>query len=171
MSNSENKVSKIIEKIQNNKKVQYLLVGIVAIIVVVVLIANFNFSNGVDKDVQTSDKVSEYVKNLEYRLSNTLSLVDGAGNVSVVITVSSGMETVLATTSTTTTTPSGTETIETPLIVNGKTVVLMEVYPKITGVLIVAQGAKNIAVLNKIQQAAVSLLDINVNQIEILTMK
>jgi stage III sporulation protein AG len=81
------------------------------------------------------------------------------------------METVLATTSTTTTTQNGTETVETPLVVNGKTVVLMEVYPKITGVLIVAQGAKNIAVLNKIQQAAVSLLDINVNQIEILTMK
>ncbi len=171
MSNSVNRVSKIIEKIQNNKKFQYLLVGIVVIIVAIVLIANFNFSSKTDNEIISNDKVSGYVKDLEYRLSNTLSLVEGVGKVSVVITVSSGMETVLATTTTTTTTLNGTETVETPLVVNGKTVVLMEVYPKITGVMIVAHGAKNIAVLNKIQQAAVSLLDINVNQIEILTMK
>ena len=115
--------------------------------------------------------VDEYVANLEDRLSSTLSKVEGAGNVSVVITVESGMETVLAVESTTTKTADGTETVEKPILVNGKVVVLKELYPEITGVLIVSKGANNIAVLRRLQDATVSLLDINVNQIEILSMK
>jgi stage III sporulation protein AG len=81
------------------------------------------------------------------------------------------METVLAMETATRETSNGIETIETPVLVNGKTIVLKELYPEITGVVIVAEGADSIAVLSKIQQATVSLLDINVDQIEILTMK
>jgi stage III sporulation protein AG len=55
--------------------------------------------------------------------------------------------------------------------VNGKTVVVKEMYPKIIGVLIVAEGAGNIGVMTRIQKATTSLLDIEINQIEILTMK
>jgi stage III sporulation protein AG len=43
-------------------------------------------------------------------------------------------------------------------------------YPKIKGVLIIAEGANSIASINKLQQATISLLDININQIEILSM-
>ena len=81
------------------------------------------------------------------------------------------METVLATKVTTTTNSDGTERIETPIMVNGKTVVLKENYPKIIGVLIVAEGADSVITMSKLQNATVSLLDIKVNQIEILTMK
>ena len=63
------------------------------------------------------------------------------------------------------------DTIPLPIIINGETVVLKELYPKIAGVLIVAEGANSISVFSRIQQAAVSLLDININQIEILTMR
>ena len=87
------------------------------------------------------------------------------------ITVKSGNETVLATSTTINETANGTEKIETPLVINGKTIIVKENYPKISGVLIVAKGASNIYVMTKIQQATVSLLDISPNQIEILTMK
>lgn len=53
-------------------------------------------------------------------------------------------------------------------MVNGKPVVLKENLPEITGVLIVAQGADSIGVMKNIQQAAVSLLNIEVSRIEIL---
>ena len=43
-------------------------------------------------------------------------------------------------------------------------------YPKITGVLIVAEGANNLSVMNRLQQATMSLLDIDINQIQILSM-
>ncbi len=166
---SENKIKfPFIEKIKGNKKLQKIIVCILIVIVFLILI--FTFFNNDNSDNQTIEQ-NNYSDILESRLSNTLSKVDGVGEVSVVITVESGMETVLAMKTTTTQTANGVEIEETPILVNGKTVVLKESYPKITGVLIVAEGAKNISVLTKIQQATVSLLDINLNQIEILTMK
>ena len=161
-------IQKALDKIKNNKKLQYLILAfLISIILLSLLIINFSNKN---ESVDT-DTINSYVTSLENRLAKALEKVEGVGSATVVITVESGMETVLAMKTTTTTTNSGIETVETPILVNGKTVVLKELYPKITGVLIVAKGADNIFVLNKIQQATVSLLDINVNKIEILTMK
>jgi stage III sporulation protein AG len=91
--------------------------------------------------------------------------------VQVVINVESGMETVLATKISINQDNGVLEKREEPLIVNGKTVVIKENYPKITGVLIVAEGVDNIMVKSKLLNATVSLLNVNVNDIEILTMK
>lgn len=158
-----------LDKIKSNKKLQTILIIVIFLIVFAVFLLN-TFSK---KESQTSQGNAQdlYVQELEERLSNTLSKVDGAGKVSIVITVESGMETVLAMKTETIENSSGKHVTETPVLVNGKTVVLKEMYPKIIGVLIVAEGANNIGVMRKIQQATVSLLDINVNQIEILTMK
>jgi stage III sporulation protein AG len=155
-------------KIKSSKKLQYVvLFSVVALVIILIL---FSYKKE-DNIVVHNDSISSYVTNLENRLSETLTQVNGAGKVSVVITVESGMETVLAMKTTEKQTASGLEVETTPLIVNGKTVVVKELYPKIVGVLIVAEGADSISVMNKIQQATVSLLDINVNQIEILAMK
>ena len=160
--------TKVAEIIKSNKKIYYAVAGIMVIILVLVLFGGF-FSESSKKE--TSDSVSDYVAGLEERLTNSLKNVEGVGKVSVVINVESGMETVLATKVTVTENGGVKETVETPIIINGKPVVLKEMFPKITGVLIVAEGAGSISVLRRIQQATVSLLDINVNDIEILTMK
>ena len=157
-----------INKIKENKKIQYIIIGL--LIMVAIIIALFGVK-GENKKLENVDSVSIYVESLESRLCETLSQIDGVGEVSVMISVRSGMETVLAMKTTITETSNGKETVETPILVNGKTVVLKENYPEIVGVVIVAKGAKNISVLSKIQSATVSLLDINVNQIEVLTMK
>ena len=168
--NKENCLQKpnVLEKIKNNKKIQYIIIAIC--FVVAILIFVFSSISTVNQSSKSQNSVDSYVTNLEERLSKTLSKVKGAGKVSVIITVESGMETVLASKIITTETPTGTEVEETPLIVNGKTVVVKELYPKIVGVLIVAEGANNISVMKKIQQATISLLDIQLNQIEILSM-
>ena len=120
---------------------------------------------------QTNGELTEYIYNLENRLIKTLKKVEGVGDVDVVITIESGVETVLAMETISKKTSNGTEITEKPLIINGKTVVVKELYPKISGVLIVAEGANKISVVSKLQQATISLLDININKIEILTMK
>ena len=163
------RVKKIFEKIKNNKKIQLVLIIFIALV-----FCFFLFYDGKSKsidNISTYNEIDQYVFSLEKRLSSNLSKVEGVGKVSCVITIESGMETVLAMKTTTTNTSSGTEIVETPIIVNGKTVVLKENYPKIKGVLIVAQGAKNITVLTKIQQATISLLDVSTDKIEILAMK
>ena len=172
MSNKNDKkintISLLLEKIKTNKKVQYCVIAIMLAMVLFIFLFGFNLDN---KTVNSNqDEIILYISNLENKLSNVLSKVSGAGNVEVVITVESGRETVLAMKTTTKESVNGVETESSPIIINGKTVVVKELYPKIIGVLIVAKGANNISVMNKLQQATISLLDIDVNQIEILTM-
>ncbi len=161
-------IDSLLNKIKNNKKLQYFLIILLSVTIIIVFM--FSYSKN-DKKENVNAGIGEHVTILENKLEQTLRKVEGVGNVSVVITVESGMETVLAMETITKENSNGKETITTPIIVNGKTVVLKENFPKVSGVLIVAKGAKNISVLRKIQQATISLLDINLDQIEILTMK
>lgn len=168
MNKTENKKINIIEKIKNSKKVQYAAVIIISIIITLIFLVS-TFLN--KASVSDANEVDLFVSGLENRLSRVLSEVKGVGKVSVVIKVDGGIETVIAKKTTTTNNGGKTETEETPILVNGKTVTLKELYPKISGVIIVAEGADNISVMKKIQQATLSLLDVEINKIEILAMK
>ena len=164
---STEKQKSFFTKLKDNKKIQYLIIGICFCLIIILLFSSSIISENASNQVTTID---EYVNNLEKRLVKTLSKVEGVGDVSVVITVESGMETVLANKTITTNSNGNVVVEESPIIVNGKTITVMEKYPEIIGVLIVCEGANNIAVMRKIQQATISLLDININQIEILSM-
>ncbi len=164
-----NKLRQFLIKIKSNKKILVILFIILFSLIIVSLIP-YN-KNETTSTTENLVGVEAYVDSLEKKLSSVLTKVDGVGKVSCVITIKSGMETVLAMKTTQTQTSNGVEIVETPILVNGKTVVLKELYPEIKGVLVVAEGAKNIAVMTRIQQAITALLDININKIEILSMK
>lgn len=155
-------------KIFENKRLRIFIITFLIVVVFVILFCNLKTDN---KTTSENGETALYVKDLECRLSDLLSSVEGAGKVKVAITVASGREAVLAMKKTETITESGTERTESPVTVNGKTVTLKELNPEITGVLIVARGAGDLRVLTKIQQATASLLNIDINRIEILTMK
>lgn len=163
----DNKWSGLFYRIKNSRKLQIYII----VVLCLALLSGFIISSLKNAEKAEYDEVANYVKNTEYKLEKLLSAVDGAGAVKVAITVESGMETVLAVSTTVKETSAGKETVSSPIIVNGKTVVLKENYPKIVGVLIVAEGAGSISVFKKLQQATVSFLNINLNRIEILAMK
>mgnify|MGYP000724289646 CR=1 FL=1 len=52
---------------------------------------------------------------------------------------------------------------------NNNPVVLKEIYPKVKGVIVVAQGGDNVEIKNQIISAVMSLLDLDANKIEVLT--
>ena len=166
----DNAGKSFISKIKDNKKIYYAIACILSVLLILFVFGGNAFSK-TSSGNETTDEVSIYVSGLEERLTRILSEVGGVGKVSVAIKVESGTETVIATKTTVTENANGKETVETPILVNGKPVVLKELYPKISGVLIVAEGAGNFSVLRKIQQAAVSFLGVELNKIEILTMK
>ena len=168
LNNFFNRLKTNFSKIKNTKLFKIIVV-IVAIIGICLILFGGKITN--KNSTKHTSIIDEYVYNLEEKLTDTLSHIKGAGKVKVLITVESGMETVLAMKTTINETMNGKEIIETPILVNGKTVVVKELFPEIIGVLIVAEGASNLSVMNKLQQATVSLLDIGVNQIEILSMK
>ena len=159
---------KLFQKLKGNKTIEYVFLGLIAVAVVAVLA--FSLIRPSDAVAYEDDEVISYVKDLENRLEKTLSQIKGAGDVSVVITVDSGKETIYANETVTVSEDGKTTITESPILVNGKPVVVKENYPEIVGVLIVAQGANSISVMKNIQQAAVSLLNINLSRIEILAM-
>ena len=159
---------KLFQKLKGNKTIEYVFLGLIAVAVVAVLA--FSLIRPSDAVAYEDDEVISYVKDLENRLKKTLSQIKGAGDVSVVITVDSGKETIYANETVTVSEDGKTTITESPILVNGKPVVVKENYPEIVGVLIVAQGANSISVMKNIQQAAVSLLNINLSRIEILAM-
>ncbi len=140
-------------------------------------------SNNSTIDIQYIS-ASQYAKDLEGKLEETLSQIQGAGNVSVVITLESSSELIIAktiettkksesvTTNGTTTKTENVEIIEKPLIVSGKNgdepIILLEVMPKISGIVVVAQGATDINVKLNILKALQALLTIPNGNIEIL---
>ena len=160
-------MNKLLEQIKKHKWIQYVFLGALSLLIIAIFtVGSFTEEKSIDNELTV-----DYVSSLETKLSNSLSKVSGAGKVSVVITVNGGNESILAMETVTKTSVDNSITVtETPILVNGKTVVLSEKYPKITGVLIVAQGADNIIVANKLKQVAVSLLDIELSNVEILSM-
>lgn len=156
----------VISKIKENKKVRILLVFLLALLLILFL----TIGSTTNKEAEVLSDAQTYVYNLENKLETTLSKIKGVGDVSVIIKTDSGMETVLAKETIIKETSNGIETIESPILVNGKTVTLKELYPKITGVLIVAEGANSITITQKIQQATTSLLGVDIKNIEILSM-
>lgn len=135
----------LVKKLKENKKLQLIIVVIIAVILIFSIFSSGNKSNAIN---DTND-ITQYVSSLEDKLCNLLSKVEGCGKVSVAIMIDSGKETVLAMKKTTTESSGKIEIEETPIIVNGKTVVLKENFPKITGVLIVCEGANKISVMKK----------------------
>lgn len=162
---TKKKLSAFFKKVKSDKKSR-----VIILILIFSLLTVFFLLLSAPKESAATVKSDDYVETLENKLSSVLSKINGAGKVAVMITVESGMETVLATKTSVTETNGKTITEETPLIVGGKTVTLKENYPKIVGVLIIAEGAGNITVMRKIQEATLSVLDVSLKQVEILSM-
>ncbi len=151
-----------IKKFLSKIKIEYLIVIVLTVICLIFVFGGI--SSG--KKTESKSNIDEYVSSLENKLKKNLSLVSGAGKVSVIISVESGMETVLATVKTT----EDNSIKEEPFTVGGKTVVITETYPKITGVVIVAEGANNLSVRVSLINAVSVFLNIESSKIQILPM-
>lgn len=158
-----NKDNIIIKKISENKILQYILIAVLSIIIIVIVSVVFNKKT---KNVETT-----YSSILEEKLEDKLSSIKGVGDVEVIITVGSENIKEIAYTTVTEKTIDGTKSTKTPLLVNGKTVELGESTPEILGIVIIAEGANDIFVMSKLQQATTTLLNVEANKIEVLPMK
>lgn len=149
-------------------KPEYVLLVAAAVAVIALFLSNYSCA----KTQTSADTAAEYVETLEKKLSTELSKIEGAGKVSVIISVSRGMVSELATETTVTTSAGGEKKeVSSPLLVNGKPVILGELYPEICGVVITAQGGDKLKVKMAILNAAQIFLNVDAKKIEILTMK
>lgn len=147
-------------------KAEYLIIAFAIIAILII------FASGISETkVETQDKIATYIESLENKLSTKLSQINGAGKVSVIISVKQGMITEIATEKKTVTETGIIKIEEAPVLVSGKPIVLAEKYPDITGVVIIAKGANDLSVRVALVSATQTILGITSDKIEILTMR
>lgn len=147
-----------------NKNNLLLVIAISIVVVILFLVLFIDFDK---KDTNSSD----YATVLENKLEDTLSSALGIGKVNVLITLSSISNQEIAYETTTTVNAGITETIKKPILVNGEPVITKKLYPEILGVLIVAEGADNYLTQYNIISVTTTLLKINADKVNVLTMK
>ncbi len=164
------------ENIKTNRKLQIglaILFGILLICCYFLFIhspSDSNNSNSDNDNTNISLSAAEaYANSLENKLAKILSQVKGAGEVSVLVTLGSGFEYVYATEETIKETSSGSTTTNTIVLVSGEPVLVKEVYPEISGVLVSATGADNISVKLNLVTAIQTVIDVANEDITILT--
>lgn len=146
-------------------KFEYVIILIALIFIFILFLSSNNSSKVVNQK-----EIEDYVMSLEEKLSTQLSKIEGAGKVSVIISVKEGLTTQIAVEKVVTTDSNGSKTEETPVLVSGKPIILTEIYPEISGVVIIAKGADDLKVKIALLSATQTYLDITSDKIEILTM-
>ena len=165
-----------------------IFLGIMLLIISGIFDSNKKEDKSIDyKEQSLNTDITEdsYEKQLEKRLEEILSKVQGVGNVDVMIVLESGKEIVtkddnIKENGTTneealngdkrqiTTDKSQSSTVK---ISGDEPLVLKELSPKISGVLIVAQGGGNVEIKNTLIEATNALLGVEMHKIEVLEMK
>lgn len=151
---------------------------IIIIVAAVLLLALPSFSGGSDSGKETSDKqvydTSEYVTEQEHRLEGILEKINGAGDVSVFITVSDGGEMIPAkdvSEKISKEKDSYDEERESSIVTGSKSggepYIVEERTPEISGVLVVAKGASSEAVREEIYDAVKAVYGIAPHRIKI----
>ncbi|HEY8423571.1 MAG TPA: hypothetical protein VIL23_02285 [Clostridia bacterium] len=182
----EKKEFKFIEKLKSIKNFE-VYVALIFVIIILFIYFGSSFScsssNKNKKDDTTYQSAYDYCQEVESRLRKILSSVKNAGKVDVMITFESTPERVIAyITSSSSNISSGqngqynenTTNTSTPQIVYVKgdqiPLILKEISPKVTGVLVVAEGADDVKVKLDIISAVSVVLDVSPDKIKVLTM-
>lgn len=164
----------------------------VVIIGVILILAGDLFLNSAKPEEETAVAViqsQDYRSELENKTKKILSMVEGAGNVDVMITFNSGSETVFAqenkksTSETEENASEGdsrgivSETEENSIVTvnnsDGSTspVIIKEMAAEIAGIVIVAEGGDSIVVKDSLIRAAQALFSVPANKVEVFKMK
>lgn len=161
---------------QDSKKIKIIVaVGLIGIILIFAsdIFAGSSENSSSDK----SEKISyeQYTQQLENKLTDVISSIDGVGDCRVMITLENSTESVYATDVETKSDDSSTNQKDEYVIYDsqdGETPVLIKEYlPKVQGVTVVCTGGENIAVKERIIESVTSLFNIPANRVSVAKIK
>lgn len=168
------------KNIFNFKHAKTILVAVLAVVVVIIFASSFmptKTRKTSNNSTNTNSYAMEYCKLIENKLENVLSSVKGAGNVKVMVMVDSSptIKYLEEKDETTTTQGDGKVITETNTTVvfskdgsSSKPIIVVEILPKITGVLIIASGAKDLKMKTTLTNVVSSVLGANISNVEVL---
>lgn len=140
---------RIINLIKNKKALFLLLFGA---ILGVSLILTDTAKNDNKNTIDSTSDIDKYTQQLEEKLEEIISTINGVSDVNVLITLESGSELVYAS--------DDSEENEKHVIVNNGLVLVKENLPKIKGVAVVCKGGNNAELKTKITELTCSVLGI-----------
>lgn len=166
------------ERLQRNKKLEIAVYAALALIAAIIFFSsgNMNKDNGMD-NATPGDGAWHSLPDeaaVESRLKTILSKIDGVGEIDVMVTYDTTSELVPAVDTDTSTSADGSSQRSHPITVGGSgeesPIVLKQVQPRIRGVIIVAQGAENIAVKVRLMAAVSTVLGISQECVDVFAM-
>jgi len=177
LSRIKNKISNI----SNNSisKIKMIILILSVIVIFIIFLSTLKPDDEVNiKKIENKNTLSaiEYSQTLENRLCNVLGKIKGIKNVEVFVMVDSS-PTIKYLEETkediNKKTDSETKTIQTEIVLakNGTVstpIVVVEIMPKITGVLVVAKGADNIKIKTMLINSISAILSVDVSKVEVM---
>lgn len=169
---------KIIEVWQKIKKIKHIEIYIaIALAVIIGGVYFAKVSNKPKEDTTSNDMIitnfsssQEYATFLENKLENVLNEIQGAEDVNVMLTIDKGFEYVYLTEEETRTTSNGTQVTSTNVVlIDGKPVIIQEIYPTIKGLLVLVKGSNEVNTRLNIISAIQTVIDIDASKINILS--
>ncbi|HEX3074880.1 MAG TPA: hypothetical protein VHP30_14800 [Ignavibacteriales bacterium] len=173
------------KKLDTKKKIQYVAVLLIVVIILTIYFSSFKSSPSKENTAQPTQEALQS-EDLEAKLEQILSSIEGAGRVDVCITYESSPEIVPAISenkqisSTTDAGENGTSMINTEntqsnvVTINGSSgtsaLVLREDSPKVMGVIVVAEGADDIGVRLNLLEAVQTVLNVSPDRVDVYKM-
>jgi stage III sporulation protein AG len=168
----------ILDKLKKIKHLDIILIVLFIAIILLIYFSSFSSSkaeSSTDDDSTSAQQttIESYTEELESKLVELISSIDGAGNVSVLVYFEEGIKTEIAYVEETKTSSDGTqvETKSPVLITNddgtSQTVVLQEIMPTPQSVIVVASGAKDTNVKLEILRLVQAMFELSTSKIEI----
>ena len=169
MNDLKEKLKKTFE-IKKTKTKVLVAVGIIGILLILLSEISFGGSGKKETEVASTDYAS-YVKELDEKLSDIISSIDGVGNCKVMITLKNTTESVYAKNTENSQNDSSSSQNSEYVIydgVNGDSPILLkENFPEIEGVAIVCSGGDNTVIREKVVQCVSSLFNISSSRISV----
>lgn len=166
------KFKEIYEKITNTKGLVIILIIGIALLILPDPPSSEKVNEKTNIDIYNIN-LSEYEKDLEKKLSSMLSTIEGAGEVSVMITFSDYGRYVYSKEEQSEKSETVSKGTNKPVLKTSSSggeepVLIKAELPKISGVLVTARGAQNPIVKENITAAVKAVLDVNSNNISVL---
>jgi stage III sporulation protein AG len=179
-------IVKIAERLKSDKRLEFVVYAGLALLILALYISTLLPKQPAQEQTGSAQSAGASLRSeqeLENRLETVLSSIRGAGQVEVMITYESGPE--LVTAMSTDINSNRSESLDggkqssteqqtesqKPATVSGsggtEPIVLTEKQPSVRGVIVVAEGAGNIAVRLNLQRAVQTVLDVPVANIEV----
>lgn len=160
---------KLIEKLKSVKNLELYVALILGVVVLAVVF--FTSSTKDDKTVQDTVAFDEYISAMENKISSVIEKMDGVSDARVAISYSAADEKVYAYETETKTNNGVTTQTSTVVLVKGEPLVLKTLPPTISGVVVVAKGADDAVTRAKIKKMVVTLLEVAIDNVQVLTYK